>query len=406
MGDPDLHQPDIAEYQVGILCALPLESSAVMAAFDEDYGAPFGLVPQDDNSSSYSFGRIGKHKVVLACLPAGTTGKAAAAAVSKDLKRTFPAITIGLMVGIGGGAPNKNHDIRLGDIVVAQPTGDGGGVIQYDFGKQHPKGFISTGTLNKPPAALMAALSTLKGRHGKRAGSKLTDHLSFILANLEETYEFPGEEHDRLFDAVYLHIGRDHGQDDGCTEGRFTCDLSFLKQRPARPKPNVPRIFYGNIASGDQVMRSGIDRDRIASDRNAICFEMEAAGLENSFPCIVIRGICDYADSHKDKCWQGYAAASAASFAKEFLGFVKHHELAMERPLGTSSISTRSSKLVSTGSRSEIEHRLPHPYQFPTGTHCPPDGTEDFCATDIQQIYLLVCKEYQMWDISCLEHSK
>lgn len=369
MGDPGLHQPDISEYQVGVLCALPLESSAVMAAFDEDYAAPFGLVPQDENS--YTFGRIDKHKVVLACLPAGTTGKAAAAAVSKDLKRTFPAITIGLMVGIGGAAPNESHDIRLGDIVVAQPTGDGGGVIQYDFGKQHPKGFISTGTLNKPPVALMSALATLKGNHGKRGGNKLTNHLDFILPKLEEAYRFPGEEHDRLFEAVYLHIQRGHGQGDGCTEGRFTCDLAFLKQRPVRNEPQVPRVFYGNIASGDQVMRSGIDRDRIANDCNAICFEMEAAGLENSFPCIVIRGICDYADSHKDKRWQGYAAASAASFAKEFLGFVKHHELAKERPNRRSSISIRSLNVASASPRSANEHRVSHSYQFPTGTILP-----------------------------------
>ncbi|CEO59881.1 Putative WD domain-containing protein [Penicillium brasilianum] len=44
---------------------------------------------------------------------------------------------------------------------------------------------------------------------------------------------------------------------------------------------------------------------------------MEAAGLLNNFPCSVIRGICDYADSHKNKEWQGYAAAVAAAYAKE-----------------------------------------------------------------------------------------
>ncbi|KAL3444390.1 hypothetical protein BJX65DRAFT_310973 [Aspergillus insuetus] len=46
---------------------------------------------------------------------------------------------------------------------------------------------------------------------------------------------------------------------------------------------------------------------------------MEAAGLMNTYPCLVIRGICDYADSHKNKAWQGYAAATAAAFAKELL---------------------------------------------------------------------------------------
>ena len=46
---------------------------------------------------------------------------------------------------------------------------------------------------------------------------------------------------------------------------------------------------------------------------------MEAAGLMNSFSCLVIRGICDYADSHKNKRWQSYASGTAAAYAKELL---------------------------------------------------------------------------------------
>jgi nucleoside phosphorylase len=46
---------------------------------------------------------------------------------------------------------------------------------------------------------------------------------------------------------------------------------------------------------------------------------MEAAGLMNQFPCLVIRGICDYSDTHKNKGWQGYAAMVAAAYAKDLL---------------------------------------------------------------------------------------
>lgn len=46
---------------------------------------------------------------------------------------------------------------------------------------------------------------------------------------------------------------------------------------------------------------------------------MGAAGLMNSFPCLVIRGICNYSDSHKNDDWQDYAAATAAAYAKELL---------------------------------------------------------------------------------------
>ncbi|KAF1990925.1 hypothetical protein K402DRAFT_438562 [Aulographum hederae CBS 113979] len=68
------------------------------------------------------------------------------------------------------------------------------------------------------------------------------------------------------------------------------------------------------------VRRLTATRDQISSDfGDVLCFEMEAAGLMNSFPCLVIRGICDYADSHKNKKWQPYAAATAAAYAKELL---------------------------------------------------------------------------------------
>lgn len=59
-----------------------------------------------------------------------------------------------------------------------------------------------------------------------------------------------------------------------------------------------------------------------------MCFEMEAAGLMNNFPCLVIRGICDYADSHKNKKWQIYAAATAAACAKEILSVIPASEVA------------------------------------------------------------------------------
>jgi nucleoside phosphorylase len=78
-------------------------------------------------------------------------------------------------------------------------------------------------------------------------------------------------------------------------------------------------VFYGMIASGNQVMRDGVTRDRLRKEFDVLCFEMEAAGLMDDFSCVVIRGICDYSDSHKNKRWQEYAAATAAAYAKELL---------------------------------------------------------------------------------------
>ncbi|RYP63088.1 hypothetical protein DL769_007075 [Monosporascus sp. CRB-8-3] len=83
-----------------------------------------------------------------------------------------------------------------------------------------------------------------------------------------------------------------------------------------------PEIHYGLIASGNTLFKDSVARDTVLEelDDECLCFEMEAAGLMNDFPCLVIRGICDYGDSHKNDRWQRYAAATAAAYAKEFLG--------------------------------------------------------------------------------------
>lgn len=79
-------------------------------------------------------------------------------------------------------------------------------------------------------------------------------------------------------------------------------------------------------------MRDVLERDRISTALSGVlCFEMEAAGFMNNFPCLVIRGICDYADSHKTKQWQPYAAATAASYAKELLSTIPAAEVVVTR---------------------------------------------------------------------------
>ena len=89
------------------------------------------------------------------------------------------------------------------------------------------------------------------------------------------------------------------------------------KQRAA--DDDNPGIHHGTIASGNQVMKDASFRDRLANEKDVLGFEMEAAGLVNHFPCLIVRGICDYSDSHKNKAWQGYAAIAAAVYAKDLL---------------------------------------------------------------------------------------
>ncbi|KAF5502597.1 hypothetical protein CGCA056_v014693 [Colletotrichum aenigma] len=87
------------------------------------------------DNNSYVAGKIGKHNVGIAVMPQDEYGTITAATTAKDMVRSFPQIRLGLMVGIGGGAPSREHDIRLGDVVVSSRGRGTGGVIQFDYGK-------------------------------------------------------------------------------------------------------------------------------------------------------------------------------------------------------------------------------------------------------------------------------
>jgi nucleoside phosphorylase len=320
------------DYTVGWICALSTELTAAMAMLDEEH-LPLEQHARDNNT--YTLGRIGEHNVVIACLPAGQMGNNSAATVATQMQYSFRVIRFGLMVGIGGGVPSEEHDIRLGDVVASNPGKHDGGVTQYDFGRTVTEGqFVRTGTLNAPPTVLLTAVSTLKARHDLR-GHRLTHHISAMEKSMEKSnYAYQGAENDVLFKAEYDHVGGDRNCDQ--------CDKSELVSRSDRDGTE-PVIHYGTIALGNQVMRHGGTRERWGREAEVTCFEMEAAGLMNAFPCLVIRGICDYADSHKNKRWQGYAAATAAAYAKELLSIIPRTQVAGTHTVRE--VTTRASKL-------------------------------------------------------------
>ena len=306
------------EYTIGWICALPLEMAAARAMLDENHGKPKEQDARDNNN--YHLGRVEQHNVVIACLPAGVYGTTSAATVATQMLFSFPSIRFGLMVGIGGGVPAKGFDIRLGDVVVSRPDKTFGGVVQYDFGKVGIDGkFTRSGSLNKPPLVLLNAVASLQADH-ELEESKIPRYLqeTFVkYTKLQADYSYQGASNDRLFDAVYEHI-----QGDTCD----SCDAARVVRRSDR-NPNTPFIHYGVIASGNSVIKDAVTRDRVRDELGIICFEMEAAGLVDHFPCLVIRGICDYADSHKNKRWQRYAAATAAAYAKELLSIIPANQV-------------------------------------------------------------------------------
>ncbi|KAL1595276.1 hypothetical protein SLS60_009966 [Paraconiothyrium brasiliense] len=304
-------------YTIGWICAITTELVAAQAFLDERHEGPDYVSQNDDNI--YTLGRVGKHNVVIAVLPDGEYGIASAASVARDMLHSFSNIRLGLMVGIGGGAPSKKHDIRLGDIVISDPSNGNGGVFQYDFGKTiQDRIFRTTGFLNKPPRVLLAAVSTLKAEY-ESDGHQYESAINEILEKkrrLRKKYIRPDPSSDRLYQSGVVHP-IDEGA--SCMESCGN-DPSTWVSRPERTEEDdSPTIHYGLIASANQLMKDAFVRDKLAAEKDVMCFEMEAAGLMNNFPCLVIRGICDYSDSHKNKEWQGYAAMMAAAYAKDFL---------------------------------------------------------------------------------------
>ncbi|KAI9858001.1 MAG: hypothetical protein M1813_007971 [Trichoglossum hirsutum] len=300
------------DYTVACVCPMGVELAPVEAMLDEVHQS----LPASRDQDNYTLGRMGSHNIVIAVMP--EIGNNNAATVATQLLNDFGSIRFSLLVGIGGGIPGGEDDIRLGDVVVSKPTDTFGGVVQFDRGKIHPDGrFELTGTLGKPPAMLMATVQKLQAQQ-KREGNKISRYLSDMLRrfpNMEEEYVYPGMEHDQAFEAGYHHEGRET-----CKQ----CDRSKIIERAPR-KDTIPRIHYGTIGSSNEVVKDSVTRDKLRTDLGILCVEMEAAGLMDELPCLVIRGICDYADSHKSKRWQPYAAATAATaaaYAKELLSLV------------------------------------------------------------------------------------
>ncbi len=318
-------------YTVGWISALSTELVAARTFLDEEHELPESVSSNDNNS--YTLGRIGKHNVVIAVLPDGEYGLTTAAGVARDMVHSFPNIRIGLMVGIAGGAPSKKHDIRLGDIAVGAPRDGESGVFEFDFGKTiQDQNFEYTRFLDQPPTVLRAAVSGVKAQY-EMSGHHIEEAINTILQKyprLQSKYKRP--DIDRLYQAGVTQSSEGGAKLASCAE--VCVDESSLIYRHKRTEyEDNPAIHYGLIASSNQLMKDAIVRDRLVEKKDVLCFEMEAAGLVNHFPCLIVRGICDYSDTHKNEEWQGYAAMAAAAYAKDLLSQIHPNKVEAEKSL-------------------------------------------------------------------------
>ncbi|KAH8598495.1 nucleoside phosphorylase domain-containing protein [Bisporella sp. PMI_857] len=296
------------DYTIGWICALQVEVLAARFMLDARHDGVFPGRHGDDND--YIPGTIGGHNVVIVGLPKKSTGTVSAASLVSQMRQSFPNLRYGLMVGIGAGVPGRHlkPDIRLGDVVVGAPADDSDdaqGVIGYELGKETVNGFVKKNWLYPTDRRLRNAFSTVQTEaefSGSHSFLKYLD--AFRAAATGEKFLHPGVENDQLYEAEKTN---DAAED----------NYSLITREPRDSQD--PVVHYGLIASGDKLIKNAKLRDKLRDKYKIICFEMEAAGLMNTLPVAVVRGICDYADCHKNDVWHRYAAATAAAYAKGLL---------------------------------------------------------------------------------------
>lgn len=340
---PDQARPTVLatqnDYKIAIFCALPLEADAVLKTFTTQFRRPFPKAPSDSNA--YSVGQIAGHHVVLVHMEG--MGKSNAARAAANCRATFQSLKVALVVGICRGVPNpdaSNEQVYLGDVIVSD------GMVQYDYGRQYPHAFIRKTDVASMPSRHSSEIRSLLAKlrtkfHREACRQRTVAELHALLGdNVDSLY--PGTNQDKVFAPAYLHK---HHSDGGCAECYYGgvceialgmscenlgCDDAHLSRKGQigrlvmadnNAQMPFPDVKFGTIASGDKVMKSGEERDTVARETNIIAFEMEGAGVWDTFQgnCLVIKAVCDYADSHQSKKWQSYAALAAAAFTKIFL---------------------------------------------------------------------------------------
>ncbi|KAK4228835.1 nucleoside phosphorylase domain-containing protein [Podospora fimiseda] len=327
-------------YTVAWICPTPTSLTATKLILTKLHGRPQKTNNPSD-STIYTLGEIYGHNVVIATLPFNQQhGIAPAAEVVTNLTFTFPNVKFGLLVGTASAVPIQGKkQVYLGDIVVMK--GDGikhCGVLQYDYGKDvQGQRFQKTHFLNGAPRILQSGITQLVSwdcRGTKGLAEDIENQIRHKLRTVDDLevqmrFSRPAPDKDRLFRAEIEHKSGSEGCGLRCDQDSIY-DYGKLVHRDP---PESLSIHYGLIGSGNKLIRNALERDRLAQegdDAPYLCFETEAAGVMNKLPCLVVRGISNYADSHgdeDDEVWEPYAALVAAVYGSALLSRITPSEI-------------------------------------------------------------------------------
>lgn len=338
------------DFEIAIICALKHEYDAVSYIFDEFWdedGDQYGRAAGDTNH--YATGRVGNYNVVLVLLV--EMGKTNAATAAASMRSSYRGLRLALLTGVCGSVPHGQYgDIFLGDVIISKT------VVQYDLGWDYASMFVRKNTdedkLGRPNKDIRSLVATFETDWVlDRLENRTAHFLNELQANAARRrrrgkYNYPGIMKDNLFEPTHRHkhyvsptcVCHDcfNVSDSVCDRALFSscADLGCDNERYiARNRfqtiqqleddevgdSTQPRVYVGAVASGDKVIKSAGERDRLTKEAGVIAFEAEGAGVWDELPCIVVKGVCDYADGHKHEEWQNYAAAGAAAVSKAIL---------------------------------------------------------------------------------------
>ncbi|KAK8016091.1 purine and uridine phosphorylase [Apiospora rasikravindrae] len=247
-----MHELDPDVYTVAWIAPLEIEAQAALRMLDHQHRGRFPMGRGDD----YVFhaGDIVGHNIIIATLPAGQEyGTGSAAALASQVKKFFPNLWFGLLVGVAAGLPSLSHtpprDIRLGDVLVALPDGESAGLVAYELGKETTEdGFqpLRLGhVLATTETVIRSAIGSIK-LHAPNDAPLFLDYYEAMKDRDHElgTFSDPGQEHDKLYMT---------GED----------GMERMVDRPRRPVEKRTRVWYGPIGSGEKLMKNARKRDEL-----------------------------------------------------------------------------------------------------------------------------------------------
>ncbi|BCS30509.1 uncharacterized protein APUU_80812A [Aspergillus puulaauensis] len=315
---PSPGTPPNASFTIGWICLQSLDTLPSREMLDQTYGRN-PTTPRPADKNAYNLGRIGRNNIVMAVLPADKPGRkpsmAMASQIAADMKATFPNLKHGVLITTGSGIPSEHQDIRLGDVVVGTPDRNFKGVVRFqkDVGFEGVKQ-VKMG--NTPYSGLLVNISNLLAADRKLGkASKFHEFLLTLFQHWyperKEGHSYQGNSYDKLFDAGHGHV---NSNDQHCV----SCDPNKIIGREER-KDSHPAVHLGTIASSDDPVADPGVRRLLEMKFGAKAIQVGAAGLGDEFPTLIICGIKDYADSHRNEHWDRYASAAAAAYARELL---------------------------------------------------------------------------------------